>query len=85
MMEYKMKTILLLSTLAVGLIGATSAFAQATTSGPTYPYPQGYQETRPAAPAFGPADFGYYQGRVQAPRARNRAPLSAVESIDEVR
>jgi hypothetical protein len=90
MMEYKMKTTLLLTTLAVGLVGATSAFAQATTSGPAYPYPQGYQETRPAAPAFGPSDYGYYQGRVgtghvQAPRARNRAPLSAIEPIDEVR
>jgi hypothetical protein len=90
MMEYKMKTTLLLSTLAVGLLGATSAFAQATTSGPTYPYPQGYQEIRPGGPAFGSSDYGYYQGRigtdrVQAPRARNRAPLSAIEPIDEIR
>jgi hypothetical protein len=72
-MEYYMKTTLLLSTLAVGLLGATSAFAQASTSVPPYPYPQGYQETRPAAPAFDPSDYGYYQGRIDNGRARNRA------------
>jgi hypothetical protein len=41
-----MKTILLLSTLAVGLFVATQSFAQATNYGPTYPYPTGYQDYR---------------------------------------
>ena len=40
-----MKTVLLLSTLAVGLIAATQSFAQGTNSGPTYPYPTGYQDS----------------------------------------
>jgi hypothetical protein len=79
-----MKATLLLSTLAVAVIGATSAFAQASTSVPPYPYRQGYQETRPA-PTFGRSDYGYYQGRLGTGRARSLAPLSAVEPIDEVR
>jgi hypothetical protein len=72
-----MKTTLLLSALAVSLIGgATSSFAQASSFGPDYPYPQGYEELGPSGPAqFGSSDYGYDQGRVRtgrvhAPRAR---------------
>jgi hypothetical protein len=80
MMEYKMKATLLLSTLAVALVGATPSFAQSSTTGPTYPYPQGYEELGPAAPAyhqFGSSDYGLYQGRagighVPSARTQNR-------------
>jgi hypothetical protein len=92
-MEYKMKTTLLLSTLAVALMGATPSFAQATNMGPSRPYDaQGYEGFSPTGPAdrqFGPSDYGYQRrigtGRVQAPRARHRAPLSAVEPTDKIR
>jgi hypothetical protein len=40
-----MKTTVLLSTLAVGLIVAAQSFAQGTNSGPSYPYPPGYQDS----------------------------------------
>jgi hypothetical protein len=76
-----MKTTLLLSTLAIGLLGATSAFAQAAeTTGPSYPYPSyagasspafgfpSYAEPGAGAPSFGPNDYGYYQGRSQRTR-----------------
>jgi hypothetical protein len=53
-----MKTTLLLSALAVSLIGGpTSSFAQASSFGPDYPYPQGYEELGPSGPAqFGSSD-----------------------------
>jgi hypothetical protein len=65
-----MKTTLLLSALAVSLIGgATSSFAQASSFGPDYPYPQGYEELGPSGPAqFGSSDYGYAQGRVRTGR-----------------
>ena len=72
-----MKVNLSLSMLAVGLIGATPSFAQSSTSGPTYPYPQGYEETGPSGSAhsFGPSDYGFEQGRViTSGRARNHVP-----------
>jgi hypothetical protein len=74
-----MKAIMLMSTLAVSLIGgATPSFAQATSFGPDYPYPQGYEELSPSGPAqFGSSEYGYTQGRartgrVHAPRAQIR-------------
>jgi hypothetical protein len=92
-MEHMMKTTLLLSTLAAGLItAATPLFAQAA-FGPPYPYPQGYQELgdfRSAHSQFGPSDYGYYQGRVntgrhQASRARNHASTKVQEGAGEIR
>jgi hypothetical protein len=92
-MEYKMRITLLLSTLAISLIGVTPSSAQATNFGPDYSYPQGYEELGPARPTyrpFGPSDYGYYQGRVgadrvQAPRAEHRVPLRTIKSINEFR
>ena len=74
-----MKTTLLLSTLAVSLIGVTASFAQ-TAFGPTYPYPQGYEELSPSGPAarqFGSSDYGYYNGRVT--RAQKHVSPGSVE------
>jgi hypothetical protein len=75
-----MKTTLLLSALAVSLIGATPSFAQATNFGPDYPYPQGYEELGPARPIYrqiGPSDYGYYQGRVGTRRVHKSARRGA--------
>jgi hypothetical protein len=66
MMEYIMKTTLLLSTLAVSLIGATPSFAQSSTSteSPAFGYPsyddQGRVITGQELPTstYSPA-FGY--------------------------
>ena len=58
-----MKTILLLSTLAIGSIAATSSFAQSSTTGPTYPYPQGYQETETSGQNWGGQSNHYFHGR----------------------
>jgi hypothetical protein len=37
-----MKTIIILSTLALDLAARHYRFAQSSTTGPTYPYPEGY-------------------------------------------
>jgi len=70
-----MKTIVLLSTLAVSLIGATGSFAQtAATSGsysPAFGFPT-YADPAARAPAFGSSDFGYDQGATVTNRARSR-------------
>jgi hypothetical protein len=77
-----MKTTLLLSTLAVSLIGATPSFAQVN-MWPSRPYDaRGYEDLSP-----GRSDYGYYQGRAipgrQAPHARV-SPRS-VEPSEELR
>jgi hypothetical protein len=64
-MEHKMKTALLLSTLAVNLIGATPSFAQSVTS--NYSSAFGYPSYAGAGwrePTFGSSDYGYHQRRV---------------------
>jgi hypothetical protein len=78
-MEHKMKTTLLLSTLAASLIvAATPLFAQSTASGPPYPYPQGYQQfgaSGSTRSGFGSSDYGY-EGPASASHreaAQNRA------------
>jgi hypothetical protein len=58
-----MRFALLLST--VGLINVTPSFAQ-TAFGPTYPYPQGYEELGPSGPAarqFSSFDYGVAHAR----------------------
>jgi hypothetical protein len=82
-MECKIKTTLLLSTLAVTLMGAAPSFAQAVNMGPSRPYDaQGYEDLGP-----GPSDYGYYQGRVitgrQAPHAR--VTPRSVEPNEQIR
>jgi hypothetical protein len=48
-----MKATLVLLTLGLGLIGATPSFAQTSTAGPSYPYPQGYEEVAPSGHVYG--------------------------------
>jgi hypothetical protein len=77
-----MKILLLVSTIAGCLISATPLFAQ-TAFGPSYPYPQGYEELGPTAHReFGSFDYGYYQETL---RARNHVPPPARKPIDEIR
>ena len=72
-----MKTIVLLSTLAVSLIGATSSFAQSSTTSPTYSPAFGYPSSAdpgiraPATPSqtYSPAFGGYSQPNTSSPRA----------------
>jgi hypothetical protein len=73
-----MKTTLLLSTLAVGLISATPTFAQyknfdLDSTYPSYSSAFGFSSYAGAGlhePAFSSSDNGYYQGRARAPRFR---------------
>jgi hypothetical protein len=60
-----MKTTLLLSTLAIGLIGATASFAQqspAASPPAGYPYPQEYRDSGARGP-----DWSDHQGRTERP------------------
>jgi hypothetical protein len=69
-----MRTALLLSMVAVNFINVTPSFAQ-TAFGPTYPYPQGYEELGPSGPAarqFSSFDYG-------VARTRKHASPSSIE------
>jgi hypothetical protein len=67
-----MKATLLLSTLAIGLIGVTQAFAQSSYSR-NFGYPS-YAGAPYQAPVFGSSDYGNQRGRTtsQPPSRRGR-------------
>jgi hypothetical protein len=76
-----MKTTLLLSTLAVSLIGATPSFAQAVNMGPTQPYDaRGYENQG----AVG-SDYGFYEGHAIPGRQAPHGRVRAVEPNQEIR
>jgi len=66
-----MKTTMLMLTLGVGLIGTTPSFAQTSTFGPSYPYPEGYEEVAPSGHVYG--QFGSPEHHSSARNQTSRA------------
>jgi hypothetical protein len=62
-----MKTTVLMLTLGLCFLGTTPSFAQTSTFGPSYPYPEGYEEVAPSGHVYG--QFGSPEHR-SSPRNR---------------
>jgi hypothetical protein len=74
-----MKATILTLTLGLGLIGATPSFAQTSTAGPSYPYPQGYEEVAPSGHIYGQLGSSEHG-------SGSRSHMShAVEQMEEIR